>query len=84
MIWEAFLSGTEPTGTSYILDGSGISAMPSMGYGGGYGGSYSAASDDSGASYDDDGAAFVPGIAPSTGQSGNNGASAVTGTGGLY
>lgn len=29
-IWEAFLSGTEPSDKMYILDGKGISLMPSM------------------------------------------------------
>ena len=76
VIWEAFLSGSEPTDKMYILDGSGISAMPAMGYGGGYGG-YSA----SGGAYED-GDAFVPGVTPSAGPA--SGAAAVTGTGGLY
>lgn len=30
VIWEAFLTGTEPTDKMYILDGNGISLMPSM------------------------------------------------------
>ncbi len=30
IIWEAFLSGTEPTDKMYILDGKGISLMPSL------------------------------------------------------
>jgi penicillin-binding protein 1A len=81
VIWEAFLSGTEPTGTMYILDGSGISAMPSMGYGGGYSSASTPADGD--ASYDD-GAAFVPGVTQTESGGASNGASAVTGTGGLY
>ena len=31
VIWEAFLPGTEPTDKVYILDGNGISLMPSAG-----------------------------------------------------
>jgi len=30
VIWEAFLAGTEPTDKMYILDGTGISIMPSI------------------------------------------------------
>lgn len=67
-IWEAFLAGTEPSDRMYILDGAGISVMPGSGYSGGYG-DYNATPSDT---------PFMPG-APA-----NNGAAAVTGTGGLY
>jgi penicillin-binding protein 1A len=30
VIWESFLTGTEPTDKTYILDGNGISLMPTM------------------------------------------------------
>ncbi|MBU0799941.1 MAG: penicillin-binding protein, partial [Alphaproteobacteria bacterium] len=76
VIWEAFLSGSEPTDKIFILDGAGISSMPSIGaYGGGYGGYNSS-------STTDDNNAFNP-DAPVTPVN-NGGAAAVTGTGGLY
>ena len=31
VIWEVFVTGTEPTDEMYILDGRGISLMPSIG-----------------------------------------------------
>lgn len=32
VIWESFVTGTEPTGESHILDGSGINTVPSQTY----------------------------------------------------
>lgn len=85
-IWEAFLAGTEPSDRMYILDGAGISSMPAMGhYGTGYGGNYGTNHDGAynGDIYQDPqgNEAFNPQSPPPPA---NNGAAAVTGTGGLY
>ncbi len=78
VIWESFILGTEPTDEMYILDGDGISLMPS------YYGSDQYSSDE----YyipSDDGMDAQNGSVPVQQQNPNTSSSSVmTGTGGLY